>query len=209
MKGQWIGRTSGDQVGLIITNIDDRGDHFSGVACSFPDDKSFLPSGIFFNTKDKRTDFSVTASIVPINPESGLFWTWEEFQKRFPGISHSKEIKVSGHFEENELFFNGQTDLESKIETHIKKNPFSEISDLPGETKTWEGYKEHVATLSESGYLFRGQAEPWKLRTAFHRRRRYDQSKNKRLFAFPHMKIESLDTRVFTIRFQSRVFTGV
>ena len=134
MKGQWIGRTSGDQVGLIITNIDDRGDHFSGVACSFPDDKSFLPSGIFFNTKDKRTDFSVTASIVPINPESGLFWTWEEFQKRFPGISHSKEIKVSGHFEENELFFNGQTDLESKIETHIKKNPFSEISDLPGET---------------------------------------------------------------------------
>lgn len=174
MKGQWIGRTSGGQVGLVILNVDDRGDHFSGNAFTFPDDKSFLPSGISFDTKSKGKDFNFISSIIPINPETGLSWTWEDFQKRYPGIPHSNNVEVSGHFEENELFFKAQTDLGVKIESHITKKPFSDPSELVGEINIWDKYKEHVATLSESGYLFRGQTEPWKLRTAFHRRRRYD-----------------------------------
>ncbi len=174
MKGQWIGRTSGGQVGLVIVNVDDRGGYFSGNAFTFPDDKSFAPSGISFETKDKGKDFNFISSIIPINPETGLSLTWEEIEKRHPGIPHSKKIEVSGHFEENDLFLKGQTDLGVKLESRITKKPFSEWSDLVGEIKTWDNYKEHVATFSEGGYLFRGQAKPWKLRTAFHRRRRYD-----------------------------------
>jgi hypothetical protein len=36
MKGQWIGRTFGGQVGQIIVNVDDRGDYFSGIAFTLP-----------------------------------------------------------------------------------------------------------------------------------------------------------------------------
>lgn len=174
MKGQWIGNTTGDQVGLIIANVDDRGDHFSGVAFTFPDDKSFPPSSISFDTKDKKPDFNFIASTAPIDPKTGLSCTWQDIQQLYPGMSHSKKAKISGHFEEHELIFTAETDSGLKIKSHIKRKPFSERSELVGAIKTWDEYKEHVATLSESGYLFRGQAEPWKLRTAFHRRGRYD-----------------------------------
>jgi hypothetical protein len=174
MKGQWIGRTLGDQVGDVIIDVDDRGDYFSGVGCTFPDDKKFPVSAGFFRTPDKSKDFTFTAFLGPIDPKTGLATKWENIEKLYPGISHSKTATVSGHFEDNKLLFNTMTDIGIKFESCIIRKPFSDRSDLPGETKTWEEYKKHVASLSEKEYLFRGQRKPWKLRTAFHRKGRYD-----------------------------------
>jgi len=84
----------------------------------------------------------------------------------------------------------GQTDLAIKIESHITKKPFSERSDLVGEMKPWDEYKKHVGFLSEGGYIFRGQREPWKLRTTFHRRKRYD------LWRFSNEDIPKLHLRL-------------
>jgi hypothetical protein len=174
MKGQWIGRTLGNQVGEIIINVDDRGDYFSGVGFTLPDDQKLPASAGFFRSKDKSKDFTFTAFLSPIDPGSGLPTEWKYIEQRYPGISHSKTATVSGHFEENELLFNVKTDIELKFESRIIRKPFSERSDLPGKTKAWDEYKKHVASLSEKEYLFRGQTKPWKLRTAFHRKGRYD-----------------------------------
>lgn len=174
MKGQWIGRTFGGQVGQIIVNVDDRGDYFSGVGFTLPDDENLPASAGFFRSQDKSKDFTFTAFLSPIDPRIGLPSEWENIQQLYPGISHSKTAAVSGHFEDNELFLNLQTDIGIKIESHIIRKPFPERSDFPGETKTWDEYKKHVASLSEREYLFRGQTKPWKLRTAFHRRGRCD-----------------------------------
>lgn len=174
MKGQWIGRTLRDQVGQIIINVDDRGDYFSGVSFTLPDDKHFPASAGFFRSQDKSKDFTFTAFTSPIDPRTGLPIQWENIQQLYPGFSHSKTAAVSGHFEDNEIFLNAHTDIGIQIESHIIRKPFSKYSDLVGETKKWEEYKKHVASLSGGEYLFRGQTEPWKLRTAFHRRGRYD-----------------------------------
>lgn len=190
MKGQWIGRTTGDQVGQIIINADDRGDHFSGSAFTIPDDRHFPRAVSFFVTKDRNQDFKFTAPVSPIDHRSGLPTSWEDVKHLYPGVSHSNTAEISGHFEENELLLNARTDIGMKIESHITKKPFSDRSDLPGETKTWEEYKKHVAILSEREYLFRGQSEPWKLRTAFHRRGRYD------LFRFVAEDIPKLHQRL-------------
>src|SRR3989339_1096157 len=177
MKGQWIGRTTGDQIGQIIINIDDRGTHYSGVAFTTPDDNKFPKSACFFNTKDKHPDFNLTAFLRPIDPRTGLESRWAEIQHLYPGTSHSNQAEISGQFNENHLIFHCKTDLGIRIESQITRKPFSIVSDVPGTRKSWNEYKQHVATLSASEYFFRGQAKPWKLRTAFHRRGRYNLSR--------------------------------
>lgn len=174
MKGQWIGRTTGGQVGQIIVNVDDLGDHFSGVAFTIPDDAKLPSSASFFDTKDKSSNFSFAALTSPIDPVTSLPCRWQDVQSLYPGMSHSSRADISGHFEENGLSFNAKTDLRITIESNIIKKPFSDRSDLLGEVKTWDEYKGHVATLSENEYLYRGQGKPWKLRTSFHRRGRYN-----------------------------------
>jgi hypothetical protein len=190
MKGQWIGRTLGDQVGKIIINVDDHGDYFSGVGFTFPDDKKFPVSVGIFRSHDKSKDFTFPTFISPVDPTTGLPTEWKNIEQHYPGISHSKNATVSGHFEANELFFNIKTDIGVKFESHITRKPFSECSDLSGETKIWDEYKKHVASLSEKEYLFRGQTKPWKLRTAFHRKGRYD------LFRFLAEDIPKLHRRL-------------
>lgn len=175
MKGQWIGRTTGGQVGQIIVNVDDLGDHFSGVAFTIPDDNKLPLSAGFFDTKDKSSDFSFTALTSPIDPVTSLPCRWQDVQFRYSGMSHSSSSDISGYFGENSLSFNAKTDLGTAIESNIARKPFSDRSDLPGDVlKTWDDYKSYVATLSRNEYLYRGQNQPWKLRTSFHRRGRYN-----------------------------------
>lgn len=174
MKGQWIGKTTGDLVGQIIVNVDDLGDYFSGVAVTIPDDAKLPSSACFFDTKDKRSNFSFTAQTSPIDPKTSLPCRWQDVQSFYPGMSHSSRADISGYFEENNLSFNAKTDLGNAIESNITRKPFSVHSDLPGEVKTWDEYKDYVVTLSNNEYLYRGQDKPWKLRTSFHRRGRYN-----------------------------------
>ena len=62
MKGQWIGRYTGDQSGSVILNVDDEKDHFSCVAFTTPDDTALPGSAAFFNVPHTQAPrFSVTA----------------------------------------------------------------------------------------------------------------------------------------------------
>jgi hypothetical protein len=47
-------------------------------------------------------------------------------------------------------------------------------SSIKGEEFSWIKFREAVAPREGKRFLFRGQANPWKLRSAFHRKRRYN-----------------------------------
>lgn len=190
MKGQWIGRTTGDQVGQIIVNVDDVGNRFSGSAFTLPDDTKFPSSVSDFVTTDKSPDFRFTASTIPIDPRTGLPCRWQDVQQLYPGVLHSSRAEITVHYEENAIFLKAKTDIGISIESHITRKPYSDCSDLPGEIKTWDEYRSYVATLSGNEYLYRGQEKPWKLRTSFHRRGRYD------LFRFQRQDIPILHRRL-------------
>ena len=91
--------------------------------------------------------------------------------------SHSTEATVGVRFEENELHLTAKTNLGTTVKSDIVKKPFSTVSDIKGEVRTWDQYKAFVSTLLGQINLFRGQPKPWKLRTAFHRKGRYDLSR--------------------------------
>lgn len=177
MKGQWIGKTKGDYEGLIIINVDDIGEHFQGVAYVFPDNIKLPPSAASFETKDKKPKNEFKASTIPIDARTGLPCQWEDIKEFYPGVTHLKQADILIHFKENELYINAKTDIEIRIESKIVKKQHEVFSDVKGDIKTWEEYKNYVSSLSRQTNLFRGQRNPWKLRTSFHRKGRYDLSR--------------------------------
>ncbi|MBI4223040.1 MAG: FRG domain-containing protein [Planctomycetes bacterium] len=174
MKGQWIGRIKGDIEGQIIINIDDLGKNYGGVAFVLPDKKELPASVAFFQTQDKKTENKLNAQTMPIDPRTGLPCLWKDIQNLYPGITHSSEAAVNIHFEGNELHLKAKTNLVPNVESNIIRKPFTTSSDIKGDIKSWEQYKIFVSALSGQKNLFRGQRKPWKLRTAFHRKGRYD-----------------------------------
>lgn len=177
MKGQWIGRSTSGQDGFIVLNIDDLGAKYEGVTYFLPDDKKYALSACFFTIYDKNTDFRFSAAINPVNRANGIISTWEEIKLLNPEIPHSTTVEVSGHYEDNSILLKARTNLDVVIEGHVARQPASEYSVIVGESKTWEEYKIDVASLSNRNMLYRGQEQNWKLRTAFHRRGRYNISR--------------------------------
>ncbi|MBI5602332.1 MAG: FRG domain-containing protein [Deltaproteobacteria bacterium] len=174
MKGQWIGRFEGDVEGQIIANIDDLGKTYGGAVFFLPEKQGLPASAAYFETTDKKAKSACKALTVPIDPITSQPTAWENIQKLFPGVAHSKEAVVEIQFEKNRLHLKAKTDLGTKVESSIARNPPTDTSDIKGAVKTWEEYKAFVSKLAGQKNIFRGQRTPWKLRTAFHRRGRYN-----------------------------------
>jgi hypothetical protein len=175
MKGQWIGKYEGANSGQVIINVDDLGDYFQGAAYLLPDGTNQPSLAGFFATKDKSEKIAFrTNLILPIDPRTGTGGNWQELQTLYPGYTIPNWADVTGFFEGNSLLLHAKTNIETEISAKIIKKPTTSESTLEAEIMTWEKYKEHVADLSKDRFLFRGQKKPWKLRTAFHRRGRYD-----------------------------------
>lgn len=174
LKGQWIGRSTGDIEGSIILNADDRGNNFSGVAFLRPDNTQLPASAAFFQTSSKKKHFESESYLTAIDPNTGLSGDWNEIKKDYPGINHGKKALITGSYSENRLQLHAVTDLGTKVVCHLDKETISNISIIESETKTWDEYKRYVTALLGKHLLFRGQQKPWSLRTSFHRRERYD-----------------------------------
>jgi len=178
MKGQWIGEATGELPGKLIINIDDLGDHYAGYAYLLPyslADGSRPPgAAAYFETVDKSNKFSFTAYISPIDPDTGQQTEWENIKDRFPIFTFSSQAIVTGYFKENELSMKSKGVNGSEYATTIIREPFSEDSSIEGKELNWDKYKRHVSSMLTDNSLFRGQRQPWKLRTFFHRKKRYD-----------------------------------
>lgn len=174
MKGQWIGRTTGDNEGQIIINIDDIGDSYAGITYIMPDNQKLPSAAAYFQTDDKSAEINFKAFINHVDPRTGLQCDWAEIKDLYPGIIHSSDAAVTVNFTENNLHLKAKTNIGTEIESNIIRKPFSTSSDIKGDIKSWDDYKLYVSTLSEQKNLFRGQQKPWKLRTSFHRKGRYD-----------------------------------
>lgn len=180
MKGQWIGQIGIENIaenveGMIIANIDDLGNKYGGSAFVLPSNPALPSSAGFFTTTDKKTYALVRVYTSPINPNTGLITTWPEIKDLYPGIDHySAEADVEIKFQKNALHLTSKTTQGVIVKGKLVRKPFTTTSDIKGDVKTWKKYKSFVSSLLGQKNLFRGQRKPWKLRTAFHRKGRYD-----------------------------------
>jgi FRG domain len=180
MNGQWIGeyesllegQTFG---GKIHLNIDDRVDHFQGVAYLFEDPQSPVSIAAFrTSNKDRQFRFR-TLGIAAYDYSSMGIVEWESIKNKYPaGILFAKWADVEGTWNDECLELSWTTDLGSKGTCKLMRKPADRPSELKVVAKDWNGYKTYVSTLERKSLLFRGQNQPWRLRTAYHRSGRAD-----------------------------------
>lgn len=174
MKGQWIGPYTGDVDGRIMINVDEMSENYVGVAYVMPHDKSIPSTVAYIRTNNKSKEQSAKAFLRPIHPISGYQVKWEEIKDLFPeGTKHSNEADITLKESENTLLVEATSDIGIKLQSTLTKIPEDSPSLIKGERLEWETYKKRVSELSKSEFLFRGQKETWRLRTAFHRNGRY------------------------------------
>jgi hypothetical protein len=178
MKGQWIGEYSGSNGGLIIANIDERPSQFEGVAYLNESNKSLPSTVAAFRTNNKDRQFKFrTGLIAAINPFNGTTDSWEKLQQYFgPGISIPEFADVEGSWDDKTLKLSWVTNIGTHGSCVLPRSKADQPSELVArpEARDWSGYKQYVSKLEGRRYLFRGQNEPWRLRTSFHRTGRSD-----------------------------------
>lgn len=175
MKGQWIGRFDGTNSGVAVLNVDDIGDRFACRIHLVDDNKNIPSVSGYFETQDKSAHFVCkTQYIAPTDPRTGLPGVWAVLKELYPGATIPESATVTGTWDGNNLILEAVTSIDTAISFDMKRSDPEELSVLSATLVDWDGFKSMVATLKGGGSIFRGQDKPYKLRTAFHRRGRYD-----------------------------------
>jgi hypothetical protein len=178
MKGQWIGSYTGSSQGVIVVNIDERPFNYKGVAYLNEADRNIPTTAIAFRTQDKNTSFQFkTDLILPIDPVSGAIVAWDKIKGSYAeGVTVAKSADVTGSYLNNTLSLSWTADTGTTGTCELPRSKAGEPSELVPipSIQGWSSYKAYVGSLERKRYLFRGQTEPWRLRTSFHRTGRAD-----------------------------------
>lgn len=173
MNGQWIGEYTGSNsgeitTGTIIVNIDEYSQHYEGIIYLY--EKDIPGTGVYFKSPNKLHKFEVSSNATfIINPDNGYADNWDNHRERYPDLNLANKVNISFEWKESELKINWKTDNEINGECKITRPHNHESSSINAITMTWDEYKSYVSTLIGHKKAFRGQSEPWALRSSFHR----------------------------------------
>lgn len=175
MKGQWIGTYTGSNDGQIIANIDEDSSFFKGVAY-LNDSNNKLPSvAASFQTLNKDKLFNFKALLSPINPNNGTPAFWKDIAENYdPTVVIPSKADVTGSFNDETLNLSWVTDIGTQGSCSLPKSKAGTPPELPLQSLDWKDYKKYISEFEGRRLLFRGQNEPQRLRTSFHRTGRAD-----------------------------------
>ncbi len=174
MRGQWLGEYTGDINGRIMINIDEVDDHFEAVAYLYPANTSIPSSVAYLSTKTKYRQQRTEAFISPIDPRSGAQVPWSEIKSLYPeSLTHSDKATVKLTLRKGTLHIEATSDAGVKLFSVLTMPSDNGKSKIIGQEMSWLEFKNHIASISKSNFIFRGQNMPWSLCTSFHRRGRY------------------------------------
>lgn len=171
LNGQWIGSFGGSAAGQIHVNIDEEEQGYRGVAYLFENDPQFPHTIAQFYIAGKNSIFSFRTELIqPIDPGSFKEVQWESIQAKYPeGTTFSKYADVQGSCQDDVLTLSWTADNGVTGKCSLPRSRADQPSDLVPRELDWDAYKEEGIKLAATRPLFRGQAEPWRLRTPFHR----------------------------------------
>ncbi|WP_417544397.1 FRG domain-containing protein [Marinobacter sp.] len=200
LKGQWIGTYAGPANGHLVVNIDDVGSHYEGNASVLPFSRD-LPSSIFqFRTPSKAASQQFSAFTTPIHPHTLQPVLWEDIKGLFSAdVHHAQSVHATIELRNGQIHLQGNTEV-GPYNAVLDKAEASGESRIPGEKLSWAEFKNRISAISKTGFLFRGQAHPWKLCTSYHRGGRYRLSQFiSRDVRQLHQKLSSLTDHYFDL----------
>ncbi len=194
MRGQWIGTYSGSVSGYLMVNIDEMEKHFEAVAYLNPSTNDIPPSVAYINTRSKQAKQKVVAYVNPVDRRTGFQCRWIDIKDQYAeDIIHSEQATVTLKLVANKLYLDAVSDVGIIFKSVLEKPSEIDKSRILSKKMSWGQFKSHLSKLSKSKYLFRGQKEPWKLRTSFHRRGRY------RISEFTNKDVKQLHRRLSAV----------
>lgn len=198
--GQWIGTYMGAAGGHLVVNIDDVGDHYEGNASVLPYSRS-IPSSIFqFRTPSKATSQHFSAFTTPIHPHTLQPALWENIKGLFSeDVQHAQSVHAQIVLNNGQVHLHGTTEI-GPYSAVLDKSEAGGESRVQGEKLSWAEFKHRISALPKTGFLFRGQAHPWKVCTSYHRGGRYRLSQFvTRDVSQLHQKLSSLTEHYFDL----------
>lgn len=194
MKGQWIGTYQGSVEGKLMVNIDEVDGHYEAVVYANPSDQRIPSSVAYISTKNKNKKQKAPAFVNPVDPRNGYQCKWDDIKHLYPeGVIHSDQAEVSLSVVKGKLHVKAVSGIGVELKSVLSKPADNNESKISGKEMSWKQFKAHISKISKSKYLFRGQKEPWRLITSFHRRGRY------RINKFIHTDVKNLHQRLSAI----------
>lgn len=171
MKGQWIGEYTGTNEGSIIVNLDELPLHFEGVAYLHEKNKDLPSTAVILKTQNKDNKFQFNISkILPIHPYTNLIDSWNNIKDFFNDqVILPTTATIEGNWDDEILNLKWVTNIGTTGTCTLSKSKADKLSEYAPLVMNWEEYKRHVSSLEHRRYLFRGQNNPGRLRTTFHR----------------------------------------
>lgn len=163
-----FGPYHGTNHGILRVDIDELPDHYSGSAYVL-DEQANLPNTFArFDTLNKRTEQHLRLRLTNLD-ENGDELSPAQF--RLPTIAEV-DLKLA----DGMLHVRALTNIETSISADLPKVNETISSALVAErdVTSWNAFKERVFSGNRGRYVYRGQRDPNKLTTSFHRSSRYD-----------------------------------
>jgi FRG domain len=177
MNGYWVGPYAGSNVGRMVLEVDDMGDHFEGCAYAYDRNPSLPSTFAIIKTSDKANRLKLKAPLLPLHPQTGEPTEWQQVVGLYSNqdIKVPKEAEVACEWDDQHIALRWRTDIETFGSADLPKGEAAQTSTLqPLPVTSWQGFKEYVTGLELYRHMFRGQTNTWRLRTPFHRTGRGD-----------------------------------
>lgn len=176
LNGQWVGRFGGTTSGRILFNVDALESSYRGSTFLFNDDPTLPGTFASFSIPEKKSGFAIRITpLLALDPKTMEPVPLDQLQGRFG--SFSKYADVSGVFDQGIVQLTWKTDIGVEGNCALNRSRAGEPSELRAEEMNWGDYKQFVAGMQSQGLIFRGQNEPRRLRTSYHRLGRADMNR--------------------------------
>jgi len=172
LNGQWIGKYSGTNNGVLVADFDDAGEQYDGFVFAYDNIREYPRTFARIQIPKNKQRFSLKVILGYQERGSGSFLTAEETAKKHSEIQIAKEADTEWEVDNSKISVKWKTDVATNGIGELAKSEGHRPSSLIGiETvKSWQEFKTFVLQLPPYSFVFRGHSNSkWRLRTGFHR----------------------------------------
>ncbi|WP_448165222.1 FRG domain-containing protein [Burkholderia cepacia] len=177
MIGQWIGDfVATNWHGRITIDVERVGSKVGGSASLFPGRGSVgavtIGRIVPFESQDSPAQVLILGN--PIHPVTQQAVPWYELERVFPNMRFGTIIQATVNWQQMRMTVDWNSNIGTRGNATLHTSDAGRPSDLVPVDMDWQQFKGHLAQLEPRRYVFRGQRQPWRLRSKFHRTGRCD-----------------------------------
>jgi hypothetical protein len=168
VSGQWTGQLFGETPALAVLDLEQDESTVHGTAYMYPQDFNIVPALVRFSFPAPLSNqHFVNLPVMPFAPEIGAVITRDQMRTLYPNSDVSDSANITISFAENTAFVTIDAALTKGFGNLTKGH--TEPSRLASIPMTWDQFKTQSTTWTKQRFVYRGQSDPWRLRTSFHR----------------------------------------